>query len=118
VTTGSVNSYPIAIASAPGTGAAARTASHPPAIPPRLLSPRKVINGHGCFWHLHTCPHARRAPVNNADYWRRKREGNAFRDADNLAALRGLGWQVLTIWECETKKTDKIAARIAAFLEA
>src|SRR5689334_13283034 len=49
----------------------------PDVVLPKL---RKVINVHGCFWHLHTCAHARRMPVNNAEYWAEKRKRNAERD--------------------------------------
>jgi DNA mismatch endonuclease, patch repair protein len=76
----------------------------------------KIINVHGCFWHLHTCRHARRAPVNNADYWQKKRIRNAARDRVSLRHLRRDGWRVLTIWECQMKDPNKLRRRIAKFL--
>jgi DNA mismatch endonuclease (patch repair protein) len=85
---------------------------------PDIVLPRhgKIINVHGCFWHLHSCPHGRRAPVNHSRYWRTKREGNAVRDCRNLEALKSFGWKVLTIWECETKDRQLLARRVARFL--
>jgi DNA mismatch endonuclease (patch repair protein) len=82
-----------------------------------LLKYRKVINVHGCFWHLHSCAHARRAPVNNADYWQSKRSGNAARDRQAVRQLRALGWRVLTVWECQLKDQTAVLKRIAAFLK-
>ena len=77
---------------------------------------RKIINVHGCFWHLHHCKHGRLAPRNNAAYWQKKREGNAARDRRTARELRRLGWDVLTIWECQTKDLEKLAARVRMFL--
>jgi len=85
----------------------------PDIVLPRL---RKIINVHGCFWHMHTCRHARRAPVTNAAYWRKKRLGNAARDRRVLRCLRRNGWQVLTIWECQTRDLLGLSRRLMRFL--
>lgn len=85
----------------------------PDIVLPRL---RKIINVHGCFWHMHACRHGRREPVIHAGYWRAKRSRNAERDRRNLRALRKLGWRVLTIWECQAKDGQRLAARIKRFL--
>jgi hypothetical protein len=61
--------------------------------------------------------HARRAPVNNAGYWRAKRLRNAARDRRNLRRLRRDGWRVLTIWECQMKDPEKLRQRLRAFLQ-
>ena len=90
-----------------------------PGTPDIVLSrPRKVINVHGCFWHLHTCPHGQRAPVKNADYWNRKRRRNADRDRRSARQLRRDGWRVLTIWECQMREPERLAARVARFLSS
>jgi DNA mismatch endonuclease (patch repair protein) len=86
----------------------------PDLVLPRL---RKVINVHGCFWHMHACQRRRRDPVNNADYWRRKREGNVARDARNVKKLSRRGWKILVVWECQTRDILKLTARIATFLK-
>lgn len=79
---------------------------------------RKVIFVNGCFWHGHDCARGARWPTANADYWQAKIKRNAARDYDNLKALLDAGWQVLTIWECETakKKHRVLEERLAAFL--
>lgn len=60
-----------------------------------------VIFIHGCFWHGHeidgTIPHT------NTEFWRKKIEANRTRDDRNKEALRKLGWNVMTIWECQLK---------------
>lgn len=85
----------------------------PDIVLPRL---RKIINVHGCFWHMHRCQRRRKAPVNHAQYWREKRERNVARDRKSIAALRCAGWQVLTLWECETRCPEKLRATLARFL--
>jgi len=82
---------------------------------PRL---RKIINVHGCFWHLHTCRHARVAPAANAAYWQKKRLGNVKRDRRNLAKLRRSGWSVLVLWECQLRDDLKLRRRLTKFLES
>jgi DNA mismatch endonuclease (patch repair protein) len=54
--------------------------------------------------------------VQNSDYWHRKREGNVARDIRNLKALRRAGWQVLVVWECQTRDVTRLARRVEAFL--
>lgn len=78
---------------------------------------RKVIFVHGCFWHQHDCPRGARFPKTSRDYWVPKLQRNKQRDVEHQARLRGLGWEVLVIWECETKDRDALSARIRAFLE-
>lgn len=87
---------------------------------PDIVLPRhkKVINVHGCFWHLHSCPHGRRAPVANADYWQAKRDRNAERDRRVIRQLRKEGWAVLTIWECQTRDHAALSKIILRFLSA
>jgi DNA mismatch endonuclease (patch repair protein) len=34
------------------------------------------------------------------------------RDARQESELRALGWNVITIWECETRDADKILALV------
>ncbi len=84
---------------------------------PDLVFPklRKIINVHGCYWHMHSCRWGRVTPKTNAKFWQVKRTSNAARDTRNLRKLRREGWRVLTIWECQLKLTA-IEARIARFL--
>ena len=78
-------------------------------------SRRKVVFVHGCFWHGHSCPRGDRTPKTNAD-WRRKIGRNRERYEGQRAALRDAGWGVLTVWECELRREDELAARLEAFL--
>lgn len=79
-------------------------------------SRRKVVFVHGCFWHGHPCLRGDRMPKTNADYWRRKIERNRERYEMQQAALLEAGWGVLTVWECELRREDEIAARLNMFL--
>jgi len=82
-----------------------------------LVSHRKIIFVHGCFWHMHRCRYGRVKPSTNVKFWQNKREGNRERDRRNIRKLRQQGWKVLVIWECQTKKPEELAGRILGFLE-
>ncbi|TAU43901.1 DNA mismatch endonuclease Vsr (plasmid) [Rhizobium ruizarguesonis] len=87
---------------------------------PDLIFParRKVIFVHGCFWHGHDCSRGARKPKSNADYWHAKIARNVERDGRNNEALQKAGWDVMTVWECDTKVADRegLAVRLDAFL--
>ncbi len=87
---------------------------------PDLVFPsrRKVVFVNGCFWHRHSCARGARQPKANSDYWTAKISRNVDRDGRNLQALQRAGWQVLTVWECETPKgkLDILETRLKAFL--
>lgn len=77
-----------------------------------------VIFVNGCFWH--GCPSCqKKTPITNALYWSTKIEQNKERDTRNEAALRELGYEVLTFWECELKGEGlaQAVAKIRATLE-
>jgi DNA mismatch endonuclease, patch repair protein len=85
---------------------------------PDIILPkhRTVIFVHGCFWHQHQgCTKARR-PTSNQDYWDNKLSGNVQRDKKKTAALRKLGWNVITVWECETKDLSKLQKRLRTII--
>jgi len=68
---------------------------------------RAVIFVHGCFWHgCPTCRNAKIRPITNAEYWNKKLDRTMERDKNNVETLEQLGWRVLVIWECETKKQN------------
>lgn len=79
---------------------------------------RKVIFVHGCFWHGHDCPRGARTPKANREYWEAKIARNVQRDAADVTALLKEGWQVMPIWECETKASVRSALerRLRLFL--
>lgn len=78
-------------------------------------SRRKAIFVHGCFWHGHGCAKGR-PPKSRLDYWSPKLEANFARDARNLEELRALGWETLTVWQCETKDPQPLLERLRDFL--
>lgn len=92
---------------------------HPRKLPgrPDIVFPGRLgaIFVHGCFWHNHGCVKGR-APKSKLDYWGPKLEANKERDARNEAGLRGLGWDVLTVWQCETADAEVLESTLAGFL--
>ena len=77
---------------------------------------RKAIFVHGCFWHGHSCRAGRNRPSTHQAYWTPKLERNKARDAANRRRLRRAGWSVLTVWECQLKRAERLSARLASFL--
>ena len=68
----------------------------------------------GCFWHSHEgCGLASR-PKSNKEYWGPKLKRNRERDAVNYAALERLGFRILVVWECETRRDGASAAKAAS----
>lgn len=65
---------------------------------------KKAILVHGCYWHMHKCFKGQSEPKTNSAFWRRKRIDNVKRDAKNIKHLKNLGWDVLTVWECQIRK--------------
>jgi len=62
-----------------------------------------IIFVHGCFWHQHDCK-AGRVPSSNSAFWKTKFRQGRTRDAASVAVLEGLGWTVLVVWECQTRR--------------
>ena len=86
---------------------------------PDLVFPsrRKVIFVHGCFWHGHTCARGDRQPKTNTEYWANKIRRNRERYEGQQAELSRDGWQVLTVWECETRQRGELEAQLRTFLD-
>jgi DNA mismatch endonuclease (patch repair protein) len=81
-----------------------------------FASRRKTIFVHGCFWHRHRgCKYAT-TPKTRTDFWEAKFAANVARDRRNRRELKRLGWAVLTVWQCELKKPEKLAERLDDFL--
>lgn len=71
-----------------------------------------VIFVHGCFWHRHESCRYSTMPKSRQEFWVPKFEANVKRDLSKAEALRALGWQVLTVWECETRHLDLLKERL------
>jgi len=81
-----------------------------------LVGHRKIIDVHGCFFHMHECRYGSVVPATNASFWKTKRRSNAARDQRNLRALKHDRWKVMIVWECETRNLPKLSRRIERFL--
>lgn len=85
---------------------------------PDIVLPRhgKVIFVHGCFWHGHVrCSRSKR-PTTNRGFWNEKLDRNVERDARVQRELRSMGWKVLVVWQCETRKPEKLLEKLERFL--
>jgi DNA mismatch endonuclease (patch repair protein) len=79
-----------------------------PGKPDLVLSKYKtVIFINGCFWHGHQGCRYFVMPQTRTEWWLEKINGTRFRDQDNVVQLKALGWNVITIWECQLKKKIK-----------
>ena len=86
--------------------------------PDLVLRESKIaIFVHGCFWHMHRCRYGRVVPATNAEFWQKKRLSNVARDKRNRKELRKEGWQVVTIWECWTRKPKELLEHVTSRLE-
>ena len=72
---------------------------------PDIVLPRyrKIVFVHGCFWHGHGCRKGRQRPQTRPEFWNAKLDGNIARDRSNQAALTAMGWNVFTVWTCQTE---------------
>lgn len=75
-----------------------------------FLDQKTAIFVDGCFWHGHDCRNTR--PVDNADFWQKKRERNITHDKEITEYFQNRGWKVIRIWECELKKKNEEKLRI------
>lgn len=55
--------------------------------------------------------------IQNQDDWLPKIDRNKARDVRNIAVLETLGWRVIVIWECETKRLEQLASKLFNFLD-
>ncbi len=86
---------------------------------PDIVLPRhrKIIQVHGCFWHQHPgCAGATR-PTTRVAFWDDKLDRNRLRDARVFRELEELGWRVLVVWECETRKELELLRMLGTFMD-
>lgn len=77
-----------------------------PGKPDIVLSKYKtIIFVNGCFWHGHSGCKYFVMPKSNTNYWKEKIEKNIERDRKNYNNLSEIGWNVITVWECQLKKS-------------
>ena len=84
---------------------------------PDLVFPRHrtAVFVHGCFWHRHGCSRAA-VPKTRPEFWAEKFARNVARDQRQQDELARLGWTVLVIWECETRRPCDVLAKLATVL--
>lgn len=69
-----------------------------------FVSKRVAVFVNGCYWHR--CPKCDLPlPKTNTAFWKAKFDANSARDSRNRRELRRLGWHVITIWECDLKRS-------------
>ena len=81
---------------------------------PDIILPgrRAVVLVHGCYWHRHTGCRLAYTPKSNLAFWQAKFQENVNRDQRQINQLRELGWEIITVWECETKQPETLAERL------
>ena len=87
---------------------------------PDIVLPRlqKIILVNGCFWHSHRGCKKSSIPKSNIDFWKTKLLRNAARDRENRQMLTKLGWEVLTVWQCQLRKPEQLREKIQSFLRS
>lgn len=78
---------------------------------------RKAVFVHGCFWHQHKCAMGR-VPKSRLDFWLPKLHANKVRDQKCRRQLTRMGWQTLTVWECQLKDLSEVGKELIKFLGA
>ncbi|MBI2424059.1 MAG: DNA mismatch endonuclease Vsr [Candidatus Hydrogenedentes bacterium] len=78
---------------------------------------KKIIFVHGCFWHRHSRCAGASVPKNNAEFWQEKFRRNVARDKRTLRLLKSQGWDVLVLWQCQTKNYQNLKLLLEGFLD-
>ncbi|WP_265427048.1 very short patch repair endonuclease [Chryseobacterium sp. YIM B08800] len=77
-----------------------------------------VIFVNGCFWHGHKNCKYFVIPKTRTAFWTEKIITNIKRDQNNIESLLDLGWNVITVWECNLKNNkieetvDKLISKL------
>jgi len=73
---------------------------------------KTVVLVNGCFWHRHKNCRYTYVPKTRIAFWNKKFAGNMKRDAENVEALKRLGWRVNIVWECELRNMAGLKSRL------
>lgn len=99
-----------------------RYRTHPKNLPgkPDIIfrGRQKAIFVHGCFWHRHSGCAKAYVPRTREEYWLPKFKRTTQRDKNCEEDLRELGWDVLIIWECETKNLELLESKLRGFMSS
>jgi DNA mismatch endonuclease (patch repair protein) len=84
-----------------------------PGTPDIVLSRhRTVVFVHGCFWHRHCGCKKATTPKTRTFFWTEKFLANIKRDRRVRRRLGREGWQVMTVWECQTKSRARLETHL------
>jgi DNA mismatch endonuclease (patch repair protein) len=85
---------------------------------PDLVFPsrHKVLFVHGCFWHRHKGCRYTTSPKTRTAFWDAKFQANVRRDRSSVRKLRRLGWGVMTVWQCQLKRPERLGEKLYEFL--
>lgn len=72
---------------------------------------------HGCFWHRHPGCTRATTPKSSTGFWSAKFDANVARDRRSIALLRGAGWHVGVVWECEVRDPESLSLAVQAVSE-
>ncbi len=89
-----------------------------PGKPDIVMRPRrKAIFVHGCFWHQHQGCGKSALPASRVSFWSEKLQSNVNRDQRNIQKLNELGWDVMVVWECQTRDISNLLCRLTKFID-
>lgn len=76
---------------------------------PDIVLPKykTIIFVNGCFWHAHEGCKYNKMPQSRQEYWIPKIMKTIERDKRNKIELENLGWEIITLWECQLEKEKK-----------
>ncbi|MEI9926236.1 MAG: very short patch repair endonuclease [Bradyrhizobium sp.] len=85
---------------------------------PDIIFPsrRLAVFVHGCYWHRH--PNCAKASAPSSSFWAKKFASNVRRDLRVQSELKSLGWKVVVIWECETKKPKALKSIVGRRIQS
>jgi DNA mismatch endonuclease (patch repair protein) len=86
---------------------------------PDIVLPKyeTVIFVHGCFWHRHPDCQFAYTPKSRVEFWTKKFARNVERHDEVEAELTSLGWNVVVVWECETRDEETLYELLTERLE-
>lgn len=73
---------------------------------PDIVLPKykTIIFVNGCFWHGHEQCKYFIIPKTKTEWWTNKINNTKMNDKKVITLLKNIGWNIITIWECELKK--------------
>ena len=83
-----------------------RLPGHPDLV---LRKYKTCIFINGCIWHGHEGRKYYTVPKTNTEFWVNKVQRNKERDERVKHQLNAMGWNCITVWECELKPAKREA---------